>query len=101
MSAIIRFFPVNNLLSSPALGALGLFALFALSFAGVHFVLLMQRGFAPPKETPKETPKERPKEKPPEAPAPSKQPETVYYIVERKKRRQKSDYTEPRQIHFK
>lgn len=102
MSAIIRFFPINNLLSSPALGALGLFALFALSFAGVHFVLLMQKGFTAPKEVPKNSPKEKqetPKET--KTPAPSKPQETVYYIVERKKRRQKNNYSEPRQIHFK
>ena len=42
------------------------------------------------------------KKLPPEPPKPAeKTPEPVYYIVEKKKKRAKAEYSEPKRIHFK
>lgn len=39
--------------------------------------------------------------KKPEPPQPAKEPEPVYYIVEKKKKRSKTEYAEPREVSFK
>lgn len=86
-------FSVYALLVSPVWGLLGLLFLFALSFVGVHFVMILQKNLNPPRERKEDAPKPAPKKE-------NKEPEAVYYIVERKKRRPKRDYSEPRQINF-
>ncbi|MBE7088991.1 MAG: hypothetical protein E7370_05730 [Clostridiales bacterium] len=68
--------------------------LFCLSFAIVHLFKLAYVGFLSIKKLPE------PPEKEDEKPKKEKQPEPVYYIVE-KKRARKSTYSEPKEIQFK
>ena len=76
---------------------------FAVFFLCVHLSKLVKKGWlagkneksASKKQEPKK--EEKPKEKPPETTA----PEPVYYIVERKKKRTKSSYGEPKEFKFK
>lgn len=87
----------NLLLASPALGILWVTLLFGLCFLGVHILKLARIGWGAPKTPPKTEKKE---EKVEEKKAPATQ-EPIYYIVERKTRRAKSSYTEPKEIRFK
>ena len=96
-------YPNCLLISLPTQGFLCLLFLFAFSFFCVHLVKLallgaesLQKTTSEPSEPPK--PPERKEEK--TAPTPQAQ-EPVYYIVEKKTRRPKSSYSEPKQINFK
>ena len=87
----------NLLFAAPVRGLLWSVALFALCFFGAHFCKLAILGWQksqPPPEEEKEEVKEEKK-------APAKPQEPIYYIVERKTRRAKSSYGEPKEIHFK
>lgn len=106
----------NSLLASPVGGIFWLLALFIICFFGVHIARLAHIGWIhresqknssdpsrrhdPPKPPePKQSNTKQPESKPPESrPAP---PEPVYYIVERKRRRPKANYSEPKEIKFK
>ena len=103
---ILYTFPMKTLsyllaLSLPIKGLLFFVLLFALCLIGVHILQLAKLGWftlhnekLPPKPTPP-PPKQ-------EKQAPAKPPqEPVYYIVERKTRRPKTSYGEPKQINFK
>ena len=86
------------LLSHPLVGALSVSLLFIISFLCVHIVRLVKFGWiyqrkklAFQKSEPVPTPEKQ-------APKPQ---EPVYYIVERKKRRAKSSYGEPKAFRFK
>lgn len=85
------------LLTSTALlalrGGFFLLLLFSFCFLTIHFV-----AFLLSKKKPKAPPVEPEKEK---APIATAQPEPVYYIVERKQRRNKAQYGEPKEIKFK
>ena len=77
-------------------GFFGVVLFFALCFFAIHIVRYFKIAWqekhpAPPPEAPKEEPQEK-------APAPQ---EPVYYIVERKQRRAKPKYSEPKEIRFK
>ena len=85
------------LLALPVKGFLWFLLIFALCFVGVHVLQLARVGWEYKKEKIKKPPAEPPKE---EKKAPAVQ-EPVYYIVERKTRRAKSAYTEPKRIQFK
>ena len=74
-------------------GILFVILLFLFCFALTHFAKLALLGWTNNRPAP--TPKE--KEKAPEV----KPPEPVYYIVERKKTRAKSQYSTPKEIRFK
>lgn len=83
----------NCLLSAHLIGgALWLVFLFALCFIGVHIVRIAQ---AKKKKPPK------PKEEPKADIQPPTPQEPIYYIVEKKQRRAKAKYGEPKEIHFK
>lgn len=79
---------------SPASGVFWLIMLFAFCFFFVHLVLYAKAGWDAVHRK-KPTPTEKPKDAQPE-----KKPEPVYYIVEKKKKRPKSTFSEPREIHF-
>jgi hypothetical protein len=88
------------LISLPLQGFLWILFLFVFSFFCVHLVKLALLGAESLRKTPPEPlkPPEKTEEK--KAPAPQAQ-EPVYYIVEKKTRRPKSSYSEPKQIKFK
>ena len=89
------------LISLPMQGFLWILFLFAFSFFCVHLLKLARLGADTLRQTPSSTPEEKEEEKEEEkAPAPQPQ-EPVYYIVEKKTRRPKSSYSEPKQIKFK
>ena len=80
---------MNILSTSLAAGCFGIVILFIISFIAVHTPSVLQ------KLSKKED------EKPPVKEEPKKEIEPVYYIVERKKKRIKQSYSDPKQIHFK
>lgn len=94
------------LISLPAQGLLWFLLLFLVCIFGVHIARLVQLGWAykTEKENSSEkktapSPPEKPKE---EKKAPAETPqEPIYYIVERKTRRAKATYGEPKRIDFK
>ncbi len=79
-----------NLLSVQGAGAAYCALLFLLCVIVVHLVKLAKLGY-----------RTRGKRLPPEPPKVEERPEPVYYIVERKKKRARAEYSEPRRIHFK
>ncbi len=81
------------LLLHPSAGIFALLCLFAFCFLGVHLVKLAETEWTKTKP-----PKEEPPEKENEAP---ENQEPIYYIVERKQRRAKPSYGEPKRISFK
>lgn len=94
---------VSNLLIAQSIGGFfGVVLIFALCFFAIHIVryakLTWQEKHPSPPEEEKQEEKqeEKPEEK---APAPPQEP--VYYIVERKQRRAKPKYSEPKEIRFK
>jgi len=101
----------NLLISYAALGCWWLVLLFLVCFFGVHVTRLAKLGWEYQKQNAK--PVQPPS--PPEKTAPEKQEngekkapaqettaqEPIYYIVERKQRRAKASYGEPKQIRFK
>lgn len=78
-------------------GFLWLILLFSLCFLGVHILKLTLLG-ADTLHTATPPPKEEEKQ---EKKAPATSQEPIYYIVERKTRRAKSSYKEPKEIRFK
>ena len=87
------------LISLPLKGMLWTIILFLVCFIGTHVIILTRLGWEYQQQ--KNEPSAE-KEKPTEekkAP-PDKQAEPIYYIVERKTRRAKSTYGEPKQINF-
>lgn len=80
-----------DLLANQWLGGLYSLLLLIACFFAVHVFLLARYGYRAKKNLPKDKP---------ERPAP-KEPEPVYYIVEKKKKRTRNTYSEPRRISFK
>ena len=80
-----------DLLASQWLGGLYTVILFAACFFAAHIIMLARFGSRARKNLPKDRP---------ERPLP-KEPEPVYYIVERKKKRAKNTYSAPKRISFK
>lgn len=80
-----------NLLTVQGQGALYTVLLFLIVVIVVHGIKLLRIGYRslgkklPPAPPPKE----------------KEEPEPVYYLVERKKKRTRTEYSEPRRIHFK
>lgn len=88
----------NLLLASPIVGFVWIALLFGFCFLSVHILKLARIGWQAPKsQAPQPQEKEEKKEEK-KTPAPQ---EPIYYIVERKTRRAKSSYTEPKEIRFK
>ncbi len=86
----------NLLLPLQVTGFLWALLLFALCFFVVHAAKLVKAGWRSYKKRPPSPPKTEEKEK--KAPATQ---EPIYYIVERKRRRPKTSYGEPKQIQLK
>ena len=80
-----------NLLSVQGTGAAITIALFLLCILIVHAVKLARIGW---RTVFKKLPPTKPKK-------PEPKPEPVYFIVERKKKKSKSDFSKPKQIQFK
>ena len=89
------------LLSLPVKGLLWTILLFLICFIGTHVLLLARLGWElQQRNTPTQSEKTGEKTEEKKAP-PEKQTEPIYYIVERKTRRAKPAYGEPKQINFK
>ena len=86
------------LLSVAFHGILWLILLFLLSFALVHVIKLALIGWNAQKKKNEPPPKKQP---PAPKPEPTSPPEPIYYIVEKRQRRPKTNYGEPKQINFK
>lgn len=76
-------------LSVQGTGAAFCVGLLLACFILVHIVKLARIGYRARKKLP------------PAEPKPEEPREAVYYIVERKKKRAKAEYSEPKRIHFK
>ena len=98
MTKIQRYTFLMNclLLSLPAQGFLWILFLFAFSFFCVILIRLALLGANANRETPPEHTDKKEEKK-----APAQPQEPIYYIVEKKTRRPKSSYSEPKQINFK
>lgn len=101
----------RSLLSAPINGAIWLVVLFLVVFLGVHLVKLARLGIDALPSRKREDKTSGDSRKPPNTenarttpaqPPPDRQPEPVYYIVERKQRRRpKETYSPPKEIRFK
>lgn len=90
MTEITRYHGVMSLLSVQSQGFLWCLFLLIICVIVVHGVKLAMIGY---RTLGKKLPPEPPKK-------PEKAPEPVYFLVERKKKRSKAEYSEPRQINF-
>jgi hypothetical protein len=102
MNTLLFFYKTNLLLPRGVIGIFWSILLFALCFFGVHIAKLAHLGQLYRKNPPPEKddkPTSPPAEPEKKAPAPAQEP--VYYIVERKKKRAKPQYGEPKEIRFK
>ena len=86
----------NLLLIAPIRGLLCTLLLFSVCFFCAHVIKLAKLGW-----TSSHSPPQEKKEDEEEKKAPAKEQEPVYYIVERKTKRAKSSYGEPKEIRFK
>lgn len=80
-----------NFLSVQGNGAFLTFCILLITIIAVHGIKLARVGW---RSLRKKLPPEPPKK-------PEQKPEPVYFIVERKKKRAKTEYTEPREVKFK
>ena len=85
---------MNILTVFPWKGFLFASLLFTICFVGVHLLIFARIGWQSQRQKPEEPPKEEEKK-------PPREREPIYYIVERKTKRAKSSYSEPKQINFK
>ena len=92
------YFYQNLLAVSPIIGFVWITLLFGFCFLGVHILKLARIGWNAPKT--QAPPQHTGEEKKEEKKTPAKE-EPIYYIVERKTRRAKTSYTEPKEIRFK
>ena len=93
------FYSSHTLLSANGgIGFLLLVLMFLFCFALVHIARLAKFGWQQTTKKPKKEPP-KPTAKKEKAPAPPQEP--IYYIVERKQRRAKPRYGEPKEIRFK
>ena len=91
---------MNILTVFPVKGFLFTLLLFAFCFMGVHIIMLARTGWEYQQKQPNAPQKSEDSPKTEEK-KPSSEREPIYYIVERKTRRAKSTYGEPKQINFK
>lgn len=100
----MNIFPLYNLLIP--LGFQGLIwtlLLLSFCFGGVYVANLARLGWeynVEREKAPDPAPKPQEKQKEEKKTPAQKTQEPIYYIVEKKKRRPKSDYGEPKRIHF-
>lgn len=89
------------LIALPVKGFLWTILLFLICFIGTHVIILARFGWEfQQQNTPAKPEKTEEKIEEKKTP-PEKQAEPIYYIVERKTRRAKPAYGEPKQINFK
>ena len=89
---------MNTLLLSVAVkGVFYVVFLFAVCFFGVHLARLVGFGWENKNRSTPQKPEPPPEKKTPETTS----REQVYYIVERKRRKPKTSYGEPKEIRFK
>lgn len=86
-----------NLLSSQSQGAVWLVVIFAICFIVVHGIKLALLGYRSLGKKQQTEPEKKAEPKPSK---PAKVPEPVYYIVEKKKKKPKVSYSEPKEIRF-
>lgn len=79
-----------NLLSQQGLGFVYTLIIFLICVIVVHAFVLIRIGY-----------RTLHKKLPPDPPRETKKQEPVYFIVEKKKKRVKSEYSDPREIKFK
>ena len=92
------FFLLSAQISAPV-GCVFVLLLFFTCFFCTHLVKLAMLGWksrGTPTSSPSPASESAEKEK-----APAEQPEPIYYIVERKQRRAKANFSEPKEIRFK
>lgn len=95
------FFTNNLLLSLPVKGCIWFFAIFILFFFSAHVVKLAKEGWLARRKTDENQPNDKADaDEKKETPNRSVSPQPVYYIVEKKRRRPKQDYGEPKPIKF-
>lgn len=95
-----RFSTYSSLLTAQAIGGFfGVVLIFALCFFAIHIVRYAKLTWQ--EKRPEKPPAEEKEEEKPEEKAPAPPQEPVYYIVERKQRRAKPKYSEPKEIRFK
>ena len=87
------------LLVSAGLGFVWLVLLFLFCFCGVHGIRIAKYGWTPRKQPPAKPAQPTPPIEKEKAPAPPQEP--IYYIVEKKRTRQKNKYGEPKEFRFK
>ncbi|MBQ7322972.1 MAG: hypothetical protein IJW96_00205 [Clostridia bacterium] len=88
------------LISIPLQGFFWTIFLFLFCFGGMYVVELIKLGWLYQYNPPPDTNKEEVKTEKEKAPASNAQ-EPIYYIVEKKKRRPKTDYGDPKPFRFK
>ena len=91
--------PIPILLAPALQGFGGSILLFALCFLGVHIAKFTVRGWRIYDGTTASKPPEKPSE--PKTETKQTPPEPIYYIVEKKRRRSKASYGDPKEIRFK
>lgn len=94
------YFKTLQLLSTNAVGGAGLLVcLFLFCFLIVHILVLTKLGWETQRKNDRENEPAKREEK--KAPEPKPSPEPIYYIVERKRNKSRSKYSEPKEIRFK
>ena len=95
-------YALSNTILSPCLqGFSGTILLFALCFLGVHIAKVAVRGFTLYDGTKRENERENPPISQPKTEQKSSNSEPIYYIVEKKRRRSKYGYGDPKEFRFK
>ena len=105
METVIFMNEMHLLLSAALQGGFWTVALWIFCFVGAHVVKLAKYGWKyqneqTKKTQPPPTAEQKSEEENKKAPAQTPQ-EPIYYIVERKQRKSKPRYGEPKEIHFK
>lgn len=92
----------NLLTTAGATGFLWFLLLFVFTFGLVHIAKLVSLGWKQTQTKPQPNKNENKEQKQkPEEKAPAKPQEPIYYVIERKRKKPKTSYTEPKQITFK
>lgn len=82
-------------------GCVWLILLFFFTFTLVHLTKLVRLGWERTLVKPQPPAEQKPQKPKTEEKAPAKTQEPIYYVIERKRKKPKTAYGEPRQITFK
>ena len=94
-------FHFNLLTTAGIKGCIWFFLLFILTFGLVHIAKLIRLGWEHTQITPQTSKNETKEQNKPQEKAPAKPQEPIYYVIERKRKKPKATYTDPKQISFK